>query len=264
MPGSTTENIAYRQRQRLNAADKQRIARAVAVRLPGRLLVDHGHRHHHRGHRPGSCFTKRAARDHQQPERRSDPERPTRLRGHRCRRLGAFARPGIVGEATVDFIRQFKVDIGLIGISGIEADGTLRDFDYREVKVAQPSLSSRARSGWRPTKQVQPPGDGGTGDAGADRAAVHRPPAAAAVRRVAGRRRRTLRLGRRSAGVRYDRRPGIRCRGLQPDSRSLVVGGLPAGRTGWAAGAGRQRNGCARSSARPGPARPGCAACRGG
>ena len=31
---------------------------------------------------------------------------------------------GIVGEATVDFIRQFKVDIGLIGISGIEADGS--------------------------------------------------------------------------------------------------------------------------------------------
>ena len=31
---------------------------------------------------------------------------------------------GIVGEATVDFIRQFKVDIGLIGISGIEGDGT--------------------------------------------------------------------------------------------------------------------------------------------
>jgi DeoR family transcriptional regulator, glycerol-3-phosphate regulon repressor len=58
---------------------------------------------------------------------------------------------GIVGEATVDFIRQFKVDIGLIGISGIEADGTLRDFDYREVKVARPSSSSRARCGWPPT-----------------------------------------------------------------------------------------------------------------
>jgi DeoR family glycerol-3-phosphate regulon repressor len=44
---------------------------------------------------------------------------------------------GIIGEPAVDFIRQFKVDIGLIGISGIEADGSLRDFDYREVKVAQ-------------------------------------------------------------------------------------------------------------------------------
>jgi DeoR family glycerol-3-phosphate regulon repressor len=44
---------------------------------------------------------------------------------------------GIVGEAAIDFIRQFKVDIGIIGISGLEEDGTLRDFDPREVKVAQ-------------------------------------------------------------------------------------------------------------------------------
>ena len=54
---------------------------------------------------------------------------------------------GIVGEATVDFIRQFKVDIGLIGISGIEADGTLRDFDYREVKVAR-AIIEQSREVW--------------------------------------------------------------------------------------------------------------------
>ena len=44
---------------------------------------------------------------------------------------------GLTGEATMDFIRQFRVDTGIIGISGIEPDGTLRDFDYREVRVAQ-------------------------------------------------------------------------------------------------------------------------------
>ena len=54
---------------------------------------------------------------------------------------------GIVGEVTVDFIRQFKVDIGLIGISGIEADGTLRDFDYREVKVAR-AIIEHSREVW--------------------------------------------------------------------------------------------------------------------
>jgi DeoR family glycerol-3-phosphate regulon repressor len=54
---------------------------------------------------------------------------------------------GIVGEATVDFMRQFKVDIGLIGISGIEADGTLRDFDYREVKVAR-TIVEHSREVW--------------------------------------------------------------------------------------------------------------------
>ncbi len=44
---------------------------------------------------------------------------------------------GVIGESTIDFIRQFKVDYGVIGISGIDADGTLLDFDYREVRVAQ-------------------------------------------------------------------------------------------------------------------------------
>jgi DeoR family glycerol-3-phosphate regulon repressor len=54
---------------------------------------------------------------------------------------------GIVGEVTVDFMQQFKVDIGLIGISGIEADGTLRDFDYREVKVSR-AIIDRSRQVW--------------------------------------------------------------------------------------------------------------------
>jgi DeoR family glycerol-3-phosphate regulon repressor len=54
---------------------------------------------------------------------------------------------GIVGETAVDFIRQFRVDIGLIGISGIEADGTLRDYDLREVKVAQ-ALIEHSREVW--------------------------------------------------------------------------------------------------------------------
>ncbi|MDX2481990.1 MAG: DeoR/GlpR family transcriptional regulator [Desulfuromusa sp.] len=44
---------------------------------------------------------------------------------------------GITGEATIDFIRQFKVNFGIIGISGIDADGALLDFDYHEVRVAQ-------------------------------------------------------------------------------------------------------------------------------
>mgnify|MGYP001001549225 CR=1 FL=1 len=44
---------------------------------------------------------------------------------------------GVTGEATIELIRQFKVDYGVIGISGIDPDGTLLDFDYQEVRVAQ-------------------------------------------------------------------------------------------------------------------------------
>jgi DeoR family glycerol-3-phosphate regulon repressor len=52
---------------------------------------------------------------------------------------------GIVGEATADFIRQFRVDFAVIGASAIDEDGSLLDFDYREVKVAQAIIES-ARS----------------------------------------------------------------------------------------------------------------------
>ncbi|MBA6296356.1 DeoR/GlpR family transcriptional regulator [Colwellia sp. MB02u-9] len=44
---------------------------------------------------------------------------------------------GVMGEATEDFIKKFRMDFGIIGISGIDLDGSLLDFDYREVRVAQ-------------------------------------------------------------------------------------------------------------------------------
>lgn len=49
---------------------------------------------------------------------------------------------GIVGEAAVDFIKQFKVDYAVIGVSAIDEDGALLDFDYREVKVAQAIITN--------------------------------------------------------------------------------------------------------------------------
>jgi DeoR family transcriptional regulator, glycerol-3-phosphate regulon repressor len=53
---------------------------------------------------------------------------------------------GVVGEAAVDFIRQFKVDYAVIGASAIEEDGTLLDFDYREVKVARAIMECARKS----------------------------------------------------------------------------------------------------------------------
>lgn len=52
---------------------------------------------------------------------------------------------GIVGEATRDFIGQFKMDFGIIGISGIHRDGSLLDFDYREVRVAQTIIANSGK-----------------------------------------------------------------------------------------------------------------------
>lgn len=52
---------------------------------------------------------------------------------------------GVVGEAAVDFIKQFKVDYAIIGSSAIDSDGGLLDFDFREVKVAQ-AIMENARN----------------------------------------------------------------------------------------------------------------------
>ncbi|MBC8037184.1 MAG: DeoR/GlpR transcriptional regulator [Rhizobiales bacterium] len=49
---------------------------------------------------------------------------------------------GIVGEAAVDFIAQFKVDHAVIGASAIDDDGAMLDFDYREVRAAQAILNN--------------------------------------------------------------------------------------------------------------------------
>jgi DeoR family glycerol-3-phosphate regulon repressor len=43
----------------------------------------------------------------------------------------------VVGEAVVQFIQQFKVDYAIIGVSAIDQDGALLDFDYREVRVSR-------------------------------------------------------------------------------------------------------------------------------
>jgi DeoR family transcriptional regulator, glycerol-3-phosphate regulon repressor len=44
---------------------------------------------------------------------------------------------GIVGETAVDTIKQFKVDHAVMGVSALDEEGALLDFDYREVRAAQ-------------------------------------------------------------------------------------------------------------------------------
>jgi DeoR family glycerol-3-phosphate regulon repressor len=49
---------------------------------------------------------------------------------------------GIVGEAAVDFIHQFKADYAVIGVSAIDPDGSLLDYDFREVRVARAIIAN--------------------------------------------------------------------------------------------------------------------------
>ncbi|QLB13520.1 DeoR family transcriptional regulator [Bisgaardia hudsonensis] len=49
---------------------------------------------------------------------------------------------GIIGEATIAFIKQFRLDFGILGISAIDLDGSLLDFDYHEVQVKRVIMES--------------------------------------------------------------------------------------------------------------------------
>lgn len=44
---------------------------------------------------------------------------------------------GIVGHSAAKFVSQFRLDFGIIGVSGIEQDGSLLDFDARETEISQ-------------------------------------------------------------------------------------------------------------------------------
>lgn len=46
----------------------------------------------------------------------------------------------IVGEHAVEFIAQYKVDYAVIGASALDEDGTVLDYDAREVSVARAML----------------------------------------------------------------------------------------------------------------------------
>jgi DeoR family glycerol-3-phosphate regulon repressor len=149
---SSVENLAYPTRQVLCLEEKRRIARLVAAHVPDEasLFVNIGTTteevakallDHHRGLRVITNNLNVAAM----------------LAGKADFQVtvaGGVVRSrdrGIVGEATVDLIRQFRVDFGIIGISGVDLDGTLLDFDYQEVRVAQAIIASSRRSTSPPT-----------------------------------------------------------------------------------------------------------------
>ena len=147
VPSSTTENLGHRLRESLNADGKARIARAVAAQVPNdcSLILNIG--------TTTEAIAKALLRHtglrvitnnlHVANILADNPDCEVIVAGGAVRARDR----AIVGEATMDFIRQFKVDIALIGCSGIEADGTVRDFDLREVKVAQ-TIVAQAREVW--------------------------------------------------------------------------------------------------------------------
>ncbi|MDP6885158.1 MAG: DeoR family transcriptional regulator, partial [Rhodospirillales bacterium] len=142
---SSVENVAYSTRQVLFREEKERIAALLARQIPdgASLFINLG---------TTTEAVARALLDHQGLRvitnnlnvaviLSANPDFHVVVAGGVVRARDQ----GVIGEATVDFIHQFKVDFGIIGISAIDGDGTLLDFDYREVKVAQAIIANSRR-----------------------------------------------------------------------------------------------------------------------
>lgn len=134
---SSVENIDYSTRRVLNLAEKKRIAQLVAQHVPDHssLFINIG------------TTTEAVAREllaHQDLRfitnnlnvaliLASKPEFNVVVAGGTVRSRDG----GIVGQSANDMIAQFRVDVAVIGISGIDTDGTLLDYDHDEIRAAQ-------------------------------------------------------------------------------------------------------------------------------
>ncbi len=134
---SSIQNIEYSDRKVLNSREKEHIARLVAQHIPpnSSLFINIGTTTeavarallHHEGLRfitnnlnVASLLANNSALK-------------VIVTGGEIRNRDG----GIIGQSACDMIGQFSVDFGIIGISGIDADGTLLDYDYDEVRAAQ-------------------------------------------------------------------------------------------------------------------------------
>lgn len=139
---SGVENVGYDARRAIAATEKAAIGRAVADLIPDRasLFINIGTT----TEAVAQALLRHAGlmvitnNINVATIMRPYPEIEVVIAGGVVRRSDG----GIVGEAAVDFIRQFRVDFAVIGVSAIDADGSLLDYDYREVRVAQAIISN--------------------------------------------------------------------------------------------------------------------------
>lgn len=134
---SGVENVAYDARRKLAQIDKQRIGQHAAELIPNNtsLFINIGTtteevaRHLIR-HEGLLIITNNI---HVATILTPSPRIDVIIVGGMVRKSDG----GIVGESAIDFICQFKVDHAVIGVSAIDDDGALLDFDYREVRAAR-------------------------------------------------------------------------------------------------------------------------------
>lgn len=139
---SGTENVKYEARRSIAASEKQAIGKAAAGLIPDKasLFINIG--------TTTEAVGEALSGHHELMVITNNINVANRLRIYPSIEVviaGGVVRGsdgGIVGEAAVDFFRQFKVDFAVIGASAIDADGALLDYDFREVKVAQAIIAN--------------------------------------------------------------------------------------------------------------------------
>ena len=138
---SHTVNLAWQQRRSLAAEGKARIAHAAARLIPDNssLILNIG------------TTTEAVAHELIRHDRLMVVTNNLKIAailseapGVEVAISGGMVRKGdggLLGAAAVDFMRQFKVDHAVIGASAIDEEGTLLDFDLREVLVSRAILA---------------------------------------------------------------------------------------------------------------------------
>ncbi|MGR3806858.1 DeoR/GlpR family transcriptional regulator [Pasteurella testudinis] len=138
---STSENSDYSERKSFFSNEKQAIAQRAAalVKNGSSLFIDIGTTpeavaYALLGHQNLRIVTNNLNAAHILMK---NPDFEITIAGGNLRSDG-----GIIGEATVDFISQFRLDYCILGISAIDEDGTLLDYDFHEVQVKRALMHS--------------------------------------------------------------------------------------------------------------------------
>ena len=130
-------NIGYEARRRMNESAKSAIARACAAAIPDNcsLILNLGTTteavaRELLGHRNITVITNNMNVANTLV---ANPGCEIVVAGGTLRRSDG----GLVGELTTQFLAQFKVDFAVIGVSALDRDGDLLDFDLAEVRVSK-------------------------------------------------------------------------------------------------------------------------------
>ncbi len=137
VPKTGVSNLGYDQRRRMNEGAKAAIARDCAAALPDNcsIILNLGTTTeavaqellHHRN------ITVVTNNMNVANTLVANPGCEIMVAGGALRRSDG----GLVGELTTQFFEQFKVDYAVIGVSALDRDGDLLDFDLAEVRVSK-------------------------------------------------------------------------------------------------------------------------------